>query len=85
VQRGKKTGEVGELSEKGLPLSFPDCLNNEDVQRYSPTELLDEDTVDIGIAAEGAGNVMGIAVKTNAAQMVQAVEFLFHVLGGMLW
>ena len=70
--------------KEGIPGAFPDRLNDEGSERRTVTELLNENTVEISIAAERAGDVMGIAGKTDAAQMMKIVEFPLHVVKGSL-
>ena len=81
---GEKIGEGREFLKEGIPRSFPDRLNDKVVKRYTMAELLNQDTVEIGIAAERTGNVMRVSGKADAAQMLKIVELPLHVVKGGL-
>lgn len=82
MQGGEKIGESGELLEEVLPRSFPDCPANEVGERCAVTELLNQYVVETGIVAKRPGDIMRIAGQTDAAQMVEILEFSHHVLKG---
>ena len=84
VHGGEKIREGGELLEKGLPVSFPNCLQDKTGERCTVTELLNQYTVKVGIAAEGASDVMGITAEADIAQMMKIVELPLHVVNGCL-
>ena len=84
VQGGEKIGEGGEFLKEGFPRTFPDRLNDKGVERRTVTELLNQDTVETGITAERAGDIMGIAGKADTAQIMEIVEFPLHVTEGSL-
>ena len=81
---GKKICQCGKFLKESVPCSFPDCLDDKVVERYTVAKLLYQNTVEACIAANWAGNVMGVAGKADAAKMVKVVEFPFHVMEGAL-
>jgi len=85
VHGRKEIGKSGQFPEEGSPFSLPDGLPDEIVERSAGAELFDQDTVESGIAAEGVDDVMGVAGKADAAQMVQVVKFPLHVMEGAFW
>ena len=84
VHGGEKIGESSEFLKEGLPRSFPNRLNDEIGERRTITELLNQHTVEAAVVAKGTGDVMRIAGKTDAAQMMKVVEFPLHAMKGSL-
>ena len=84
MHSGEKIGESSQFLKEGLPRSFPNRLNDEIGERRTITELLNQHTVEAAVVAKGAGDVMRIAGKTDAAQMKKVVEFPLHAVKGSL-
>lgn len=73
----EKIGQSSEFLKERPARSFPNRLNDEIGEWRTITELLHQHTVEAAIVAEGTGDVVRIPGKTDAAQMMQVVEFRF--------
>jgi hypothetical protein len=84
VQSREKVGESSKFLKEGFPCSFPNCPKDEVSERHTIAELLHQHTVEAAIVAEGTGDVVRIPGKTDAAQMMQVIEFPLHTMKGSL-
>ena len=84
MQGGEKIGKAGEFLKEGGPCAFPDRPDDRGAERQAVTALLDQDTVEVGVVPERAGNVVGMAGKADAAQVTEVVELPLHMVGGGL-
>ena len=84
VQRSEKIGKGREFLKKNFPSIFTDRLDDDVLERRTVAVFFDRYLIEAGVSAERTCDVMWVAVKTDATQVVQVVELTFHMAQGSL-
>src|SRR3954470_18463110 len=80
VQRGEEIGERPELLEQCVALALADRLDDEVRKGRAITVFLNQYLVEMRITPKRPGNIMWVAGKSEAAQIVEIVVFALHVV-----
>jgi hypothetical protein len=85
VEGREKIGQSGEFLKEGFPRPFMNCPDDVIVEGRTIAELLHQHTVEAAIIPKGTGDIVGIPGKTDTPQVMEIVEFPFHVkMGGLV-